>query len=178
MLFRSIARGILDALRLGDVADLPAGDLPFGRQRMMEVCRALALEPALLLLDEPMAGLSGAEREVLAELLRTLRDAGLTVLLVEHDVAQVMALADQVAVLDDGDLIAIGTPQEVQANPKVIAAYLGTEEDEAEQVLEHVSAGETTAAIRTASAEGLQDGITDAATPQAPAQDTREGDDA
>ena len=139
---RDVARDILDALNLGDVADLPAGDLPFGRQRMMEVCRALALEPTLLLLDEPMAGLSGAEREVLAELLRRLRDAGLTVLLVEHDVAQVMALADQVAVLDDGDLIAIGTPEEVQANPKVIAAYLGTEEDEAEQVLEGAAAGD------------------------------------
>lgn len=177
---QEIARDILDALRLGDAADLPAGDLPFGRQRMMEVCRALALEPALLLLDEPMAGLSGAEREVLAELLRTLREAGLTVLLVEHDVAQVMALADQVAVLDDGELIALGTPEEVQANPKVIAAYLGTEEDEAEQVLEHVSAGETTAAVRAvAGVDETHDVPADAA-PGSPAQPpvTKEDDDA
>ncbi|WP_347755458.1 branched-chain amino acid ABC transporter ATP-binding protein/permease [Agrococcus sp. ProA11] len=129
------ARSILDALRLGDVATTPAADLPFGRQRMMEVCRALALEPALLLLDEPMAGLSGREREVLAELLRSLRDAGLTIVLVEHDVAQVMSLADHVAVLDDGELIALGVPEEVRNDPKVISAYLGTDVEDAEQEL-------------------------------------------
>lgn len=132
------ARSILDALRLGDVATTPAADLPFGRQRMMEVCRALALEPALLLLDEPMAGLSGREREVLAELLRTLRDAGLTIVLVEHDVAQVMSLADHVAVLDDGELIALGVPEEVRNDPKVISAYLGTEVEGDEQELEQL----------------------------------------
>ncbi|WP_405218882.1 ABC transporter permease subunit [Agrococcus sp. Ld7] len=132
------ARSILDALRLGDVASTPAADLPFGRQRMMEVCRALALEPALLLLDEPMAGLSGREREVLAELLRTLRDAGLTIVLVEHDVAQVMSLADHVAVLDDGELIALGVPEEVRNDPKVISAYLGTEVEGDEQELEQL----------------------------------------
>lgn len=129
------ARAILDALRLGDVETTPAADLPFGRQRMMEVCRALALEPALLLLDEPMAGLSGREREVLAELLRALRDAGLTIVLVEHDVAQVMSLADRVAVLDDGELIALGEPEHVRNDPKVISAYLGTEVEDAEQGL-------------------------------------------
>lgn len=129
------ARSILDALRLGDVATTPAADLPFGRQRMMEVCRALALEPALLLLDEPMAGLSGREREVLAELLRSLRDAGLTIVLVEHDVAQVMSLADHVAVLDDGELIALGVPEQVRNDPKVISAYLGTDVEDAEQEL-------------------------------------------
>lgn len=133
-----IAHGILASMRLGDVASLPAGDLPFGRQRMMEVCRALALEPALLLLDEPMAGLSGQEREMLAALLRRLRDAGLTIVLVEHDVAQVMALADTVAVLDEGELIAHGDPESVRNDPAVIVAYLGTDAEEAKAELEEL----------------------------------------
>lgn len=133
-----IARDILDSMRLGDVAGLAAGDLPFGRQRMMEVCRALAAEPALLLLDEPMAGLSGSERELLAQLLRSLRDAGLTIVLVEHDVAQVMALADSVAVLDDGVLIAHGDPESVRNDPAVIVAYLGTDAEEAEAELKEL----------------------------------------
>ena len=111
---RAIAREILRSMRLTDVAEEMAASLPFGRQRMMEVCRALASEPALLLLDEPMAGLSGSERDALAELLRRLRSAGLTIVLVEHDVAQVMSLADQVAVLDDGVLIANGDPEAVE----------------------------------------------------------------
>jgi branched-chain amino acid transport system permease protein len=133
-----IAHDILDSMRLGDVAGLAAGDLPFGRQRMMEVCRALAAEPALLLLDEPMAGLSGGEREMLASLLRRLRDAGLTIVLVEHDVAQVMALADSVAVLDDGVLIAHGDPESVRNDPAVIVAYLGTDAEEAEAELKEL----------------------------------------
>ncbi|GAA4373030.1 ABC transporter permease subunit [Agromyces bauzanensis] len=133
-----IARDLLDTMRLGDVAELAAGDLPFGRQRMMEVCRALASEPALLLLDEPMAGLSGKEREMLASLLRALRDAGLTIVLVEHDVAQVLALADTVAVLDDGVLIAYGEPEAVRNDPAVIVAYLGTDADEAKHELEEL----------------------------------------
>jgi branched-chain amino acid transport system permease protein len=133
-----IAHDILASRRLGDVAALPAGDLPFGRQRMMEVCRALALEPALLLLDEPMAGLSGQEREMLAALLRRLRDAGLTIVLVEHDVAQVMALADTVAVLDEGELIAHGDPESVRNDPAVIVAYLGTDAEEAKAELEEL----------------------------------------
>lgn len=133
-----IAHDILDSMRLGDVAGLAAGDLPFGRQRMMEVCRALAAEPALLLLDEPMAGLSGSERELLAQLLRALRDAGLTIVLVEHDVAQVMALADSVAVLDDGVLIAHGDPESVRNDPAVIVAYLGTDAEEAEAELKEL----------------------------------------
>ncbi|MRG59381.1 ATP-binding cassette domain-containing protein [Agromyces sp. CFH 90414] len=134
----AIARDILDSMRLGEFAELAAGDLPFGRQRMMEVCRALAAEPALLLLDEPMAGLSGQEREMLAALLRRLRDAGLTIVLVEHDVAQVMALADSVAVLDDGVLIAHGDPETVRNDPAVIVAYLGTDAEEAEAELKEL----------------------------------------
>jgi branched-chain amino acid transport system permease protein len=130
-----VARRILASMRLTDVADELAASLPFGRQRMMEVCRALASEPALLLLDEPMAGLSGAERDALADLLRQLRTAGLTIVLVEHDVAQVMSLADQVAVLDDGVLIANGDPEVVRNDPAVVVAYLGTDRDEAESEL-------------------------------------------
>ena len=126
------ARTAVEALGTGADADRPVTDLSFGQQRKVEVARALALSPALLLLDEPMAGLSGPERDSLAWLLRKVREAGISVLLVEHDVDAVMALADRVAVLDDGRLIALGTPDQVRANPAVIAAYLGTgEEDEA-----------------------------------------------
>jgi branched-chain amino acid transport system permease protein len=132
---RAASYEILQSMRLAGTADDSASDLPFGKQRIMEVCRALAAEPALLLLDEPMAGLSGAEREVMAELLRRLRTAGLTIVLVEHDVAQVMSLADHVAVLDDGVLIAHGDPESVRNDPAVVVAYLGTDLDEAEAEL-------------------------------------------
>ncbi|HSP76814.1 MAG TPA: ATP-binding cassette domain-containing protein, partial [Cryobacterium sp.] len=132
---RTASYEILQSMRLTDAADDSASDLSFGKQRIMEVCRALAAEPALLLLDEPMAGLSGTEREVMAELLRRLRTAGLTIVLVEHDVAQVMSLADHVAVLDDGVLIAHGDPESVRNDPAVVVAYLGTDLDEAEAEL-------------------------------------------
>lgn len=132
---RAVAHDILQSMRLTDAANQSASSLPFGKQRMMEVCRALAAEPALLLLDEPMAGLSGEERDVLADLLRRLRTAGLTIVLVEHDVAQVMSLADHVAVLDDGVLIAHGDPETVRNDPAVVVAYLGTDIDEAESEL-------------------------------------------
>jgi branched-chain amino acid transport system permease protein len=128
---RERAEKVLDALGLGDVAGTAATDLPFGRQRIMEVARALASEPAILLLDEPMAGLTAAERRRLSDLLSTLRDAGLTTMLVEHDVAQVLALADEVIVLDDGVVISHGTPEQVRHDPAVIAAYLGDGADDA-----------------------------------------------
>lgn len=129
------ARAAVDAMRLTEIADQPVADLAFGKQRQVEVARALALEPSVLLLDEPMAGLSGEERDRLAWLLRRIRDTGVTVMLVEHDVAAVMALADRVAVLDDGVLIALGKPDEVSNDPVVIAAYLGTDDD-AERLVE------------------------------------------
>lgn len=134
---RTIARDadqVLTAVGLAHQAERPITALSFGQQRQVEVARALALAPTVLLLDEPMAGLSGTERDHLSAMLRRVREAGIAVLLVEHDVGAVMALADRVAVLDDGVLIALGTPSEVRANPAVVAAYLGVD-DEAQEVV-------------------------------------------
>jgi branched-chain amino acid transport system permease protein len=125
------ARSLVSLVGLGADADRPAADLPFGRQRLVEIARALAAEPDLLLLDEPMAGLSGAERRELARLLRQLRASGTAIVLVEHDVEAVLALADRVAVLDDGRLIAVGPPEEIRHDPAVVAAYLGVPEESA-----------------------------------------------
>jgi branched-chain amino acid transport system permease protein len=123
------SQAAVDAMALTALADHPIADLAFGKQRQVEVARALALEPSVLLLDEPMAGLSGPERDSLSWLLRRVKSTGVTIVLVEHDVAAVMALADRVAVLDDGKLISLGTPAEVTNDPVVIAAYLGTDDD-------------------------------------------------
>jgi branched-chain amino acid transport system ATP-binding protein len=120
------ARECLDRTGLLDWADRPAEALPLGQQRIVQVARALCGRPRLLLLDEPASGLRAAERGRLATLLAELRAEGLTMLLVEHDVAFVTRLADRVTVLDLGEVIAEGTPAEIRADEKVVAAYLGT----------------------------------------------------
>jgi branched-chain amino acid transport system ATP-binding protein len=125
------ARHWLDATALLERADDPAGSLPYGAQRRLEIARAMCTEPALLCLDEPAAGLNPRESEELSALLRRIRDGGCSILLIEHDMSVVMGISDRIVVLDHGRKIADAVPSAIRADARVIAAYLG-EGDEGE----------------------------------------------
>ena len=123
---RARALEILSVFGMQDMADQPADSLPYGQQRRLEICRALAASPKLLLLDEPAAGMNPTETRDLMDTIRIIRDKfGVTILLIEHDMKLVMGICERIYVLNYGSVIAEGTPDEIRSNPEVITAYLG-----------------------------------------------------
>uniref|UniRef100_A0A832EHX7 ABC transporter ATP-binding protein n=1 Tax=Desulfacinum infernum TaxID=35837 RepID=A0A832EHX7_9BACT len=122
---RTDAEAWLDFVGLGAERDLPAGALPLGKQKILEIARALATDPVLILLDEPAGGLNTRETEELGELLKRIQEKGVTIVLVEHDMNLVMDISDRVLVLHFGQVLACGSPAEIKDNPDVIQAYLG-----------------------------------------------------
>jgi len=136
-----LAKHWLERVGLVHRADHAAGDLPYGDQRRLEIARAMCTEPMLLCLDEPAAGLNPRESRELNNLLISMRaENGLSILLIEHDMGVVMEISDHIVVLDYGKKIAEGRPEEIRSNPAVIAAYLGVEDEEVEQVEKEIRA--------------------------------------
>jgi branched-chain amino acid transport system ATP-binding protein len=130
---RQRATGLLERFRLSELASTPASALPYGDQRRLEMARALATNPKLLLLDEPTAGMNPTETRALGDQILELKSSGLSVFVIEHDMSLIQQVCDEIYVLNFGEIIAHGTPQQIRNNPTVIEAYLG-KEDEATDV--------------------------------------------